>query len=82
VYSTLATAFCNLYVSLPTIDTTTAEEQSFFAELIALIRLVKKLPFDNGAVKETEIGRAIKKLLKLGDASKTQLNAGLLDDVI
>jgi cell division septation protein DedD len=41
-----------------------AEEEDCVDELCTIVKLCKKLPFDTQIVKETEIGKAIKKLLK------------------
>jgi len=41
-----------------------AEEEDLVDELKSLVALCKKLPFDGKSVKESEIGKTIKKLLK------------------
>jgi hypothetical protein len=58
-----------------------AEEDDNINELCSILIALRKLPFDSQVVKETEIGKAVKKLLKYKSPSKLKDNLPLYDEV-
>jgi hypothetical protein len=50
-----------------------AEEESCVAELRQIVFTCKKLPFDENVVRDSEIGKHIKRLLKLKSANHTDV---------